>query len=301
MKRPLETLALLTALGIVAAPAAAQTLSERIAAVRQKREEDKAQAVRALKVKMLQALLYSDVSVEFKETPAREALDYLRTSLGANMIVRWSDDPSGKGGIDPATPITLSVEKMPAIDVLELLLEQCATTEPCSWQLRASFIEVGTHERLSDPAAREVRVYPIGDLVYEPRRFEDAPTMRLDEAIQDAYRWGGFYWPGPYGNPGGFGGYSGSIRITPSGGGSGPVVDARDQNIESLIELITDVIEPAAWQRNGGTQASIHYRDGALVVHASDFIQRQIGGYPKVKPPAKPETTTTTAQPPANP
>ena len=61
---------------------------------------------------------------------------------------------------------------------------------------------------------------------------------------------------------------------------------ARSQNrVDSLIELVTETVEPDAWQRNGGQWATMKYRDGALIVNAPPFIHRQIGGTPRVPPP----------------
>ena len=39
------------------------------------------------------------------------------------------------------------------------------------------------------------------------------------------------------------------------------------------------MIEPEAWEDNGGHRAVMSYFEGALVVRAPDYIHRQIGGY----------------------
>lgn len=75
------TLSLLCAATCLAGPmvlaggASGQNLSDRIAAVARQRQaaasRDNSQA------NLLGALLYADVSVDFDETPAREAFDYL--------------------------------------------------------------------------------------------------------------------------------------------------------------------------------------------------------------------------------
>jgi len=268
-----------TAVWVIAAitvPAFGQTLTERIAAIKKQRAEEQ-EAARlkeelSPKAKLLQALVYNTLTVNFDQTPAREVFDYLGTTLGINLIVRYSDDTIGHG-IDPQTPITLSAEDMFAIEVLELVLEQCAAVEGCTWQLRDSFLEVGTKDRLSSPSAREVRVYRIDELIYEPPRFNNAPRVGLNHLYPG---YGGGYYRGYRG------GYGGSI---------GPAVRPTDtirdktQAAESIIALIVEVIEPEAWTRNGGAWASIRYLDGALIVRAPDFIHRQINGYPRVPRP----------------
>ncbi len=286
MKYLILPAALALSVALVTAPAAGQSLQQRIAAVREKREKSDDQA----HVKVLQVMLYRELSVEFDATPARDVFDYLRTALGINLVVRYSDDMTGHG-IDADLPITLSARDTPALGILELVLEQCSIVDECTWQLRSGFVEVGTKERLSVPAARQLRWYPVQELLFEAPHFEDAIDLRLDHAFPG---YGGFI----YGNTGGFFGggrvgYTAPIRITTgTAGGS-----AEAQRAQSLINLITDLVEPLAWTRNGGDQASIKYHDGVLIVSAPEYIQRQIFGYPKVPPPeaisdADPEAST---------
>ena len=97
----------------IAFPAVGQTLTERIAAIKKERAEEQqaAQMTKELspKAKLLQALLYDTLTVSFDQTPARDVFDYLGTTLGINLIVRYSDDTIGHG-IDPQTPITVSAD-----------------------------------------------------------------------------------------------------------------------------------------------------------------------------------------------
>ncbi|MDY7108951.1 MAG: hypothetical protein SYC29_09980 [Planctomycetota bacterium] len=297
MKKLTPVLIGLLAAGLLASPAAGQSLSDRIAAVRARHAREQAEKARLdQKTKILQALLYEKLTVQFDGTPARDVFDYLRTILDINVIVRYSDDPVGHG-IDPQSPITLDVAEMPAVDVLELVLEQCAAAGDCTWQVRGSFLEVGTKERLSVAGAREMRVYPIGDLLHEAPRFVDAPPIGFSD--QRWYPWG------PYGGYGSYGGYGGSIhgggRIYPSTGSyrrpggytQGPVTEdpntpeKKAQRGQEIIELIVASIEPMAWADNGGNWATIRYRDEALVISAPDYIHRQINGYGPVPPPAE--------------
>lgn len=284
-------------LALFAAPASGQTLAERIAAVRARHaEQNAATDLAALKIKMLQALLYTKLTVNFEETPAREVFEYFKTALDINLIARYSDDAVGFG-IDPLTPITLELEEAIAVDVLELVLDQCEMMGECTWQLRRSFVEVGTKERLSVSAARELRVYPVGDLLYQPPRFVDAPPI----GFTDEY----WYPYGPYSPYGGYGGYGGSLHggsyLNPStgnhrwGGGSSDravtddpnTPEKKAQRAQSIIELIITSIEPMAWRDNGGEWASIRYRDDALLITAPDYVHRQINGYGPVPPPKR--------------
>ncbi len=273
--------------------------------------------------RLLQSLIYTNLTVDFDDAPVDDVFNHLRETLDMNLMVRWNDDAVGFG-IDPLTTITLNAEETPALEILEMVLEQCSDIEPCSWQLRRGFLEVGTKERLDMESAQELRVYPVADLLFEPPNFDDAPSFRLeDELGYGVAVWPYSPWlhnhngdgdgrPGRPGHPGrpgrdpsnprrpggggGGGVHPGGIsmpRGTGGGGGgfinTGNVVDPNQaanerQRADELIELITAVVEPDAWEVNGGA-ATIEYRDGSLFVRAPDYVHRGLQGVPKVPPP----------------
>ncbi len=284
-------------LPLIASAASAQNLSDRIAEVARQREaasrNDTSQGA------LLGALLYADLTVNFDETPAREAFAYVKQLMGVDLVVRYNDDRSGFG-IDPDTPITLEAKAAPALTVIERMLEQCADLEPCTWQLRKGYIEIGTKERLSVPAARELRMYPIRDLLFEVPRFDNAPEFDLNSSLNQG---GGAGGGGAGGGGGGFGGGGGGFGGGGGGGGFGgggggaggggggggapfgnpgeePERMSEDEKVQQLVDIILETIEPDAWVDNGGDAATIRYFEGVLIIRAPDYIQRQIGGYP---------------------
>ena len=279
---------------LICTPAFGQNLSERIDYVMQQRA--RAESRNTSKAHMLSVLLYTDVTVQFPETPARDAINYLQTILGINIVGRYSDDRTAEG-IDPETPITLEVVDQPALTVLEMILDQCeALDEATTWQLRNGFVEVGTKSRLSAPGAREIRYYPIRDLLFEPPRFDNAPDLDLNSALNQGQSGGGGRggggggFGGGGGGGGGFGGGGGGSGGGGGGGRGGGNIfgepgDEEDRRTEAekaqeVVDLILDIVEPDAWVDNGGDWASIRYYQGTLIVRAPDYIQRQIGGYP---------------------
>ncbi|MFZ9915171.1 MAG: hypothetical protein ACO3IB_07525, partial [Phycisphaerales bacterium] len=200
----------LTAAFVSCAPALGQGLSERIRAVGEQKQE--ALRNNNTRGRLLGALLYTDMSVNFDKTPAKTAFEYLATNMGVQLVVRYEGE-GGTGGIDPELEISLKLEGEPALTVLERMLEICATDEACTWQIREGFIEAGTKERLAVPAARELRMYPIRDLLMEPPQFDNAPDFNLGAALQQGGQQGGQGG----GSGGGFGGGGGGF----GGGGGG--------------------------------------------------------------------------------
>ncbi len=228
------------------------------------------------RVTLQRTLTGTDISVEYRRTPAREVFKHLKTVLGLRIIGRYSDDKVGHG-IDPETPITLDVTDTPAIIVLELVLDQCEDLDPCTWQLRKGYVEVGTKERLSAPAALVIKFYPIRDLMMIAPNFDNAPDVDLAVALNQAS--GG----GSSGGSGG-GGFGGGGSGSGSGGGGAiisPPAEAplRVQDFEfvqELMDLIQGTVEPLSWEYNGGT-ARMSYLSGNLIIRAPGFIHRQLG------------------------
>lgn len=251
-----------------------QGLNERIERLRlnQPRAEEKLS-----KPHFLNSLMNTRVSVQFQETPAPLALTHLASVVDITIVARYVDQRH-YSGIDPNTLITLEAQDQTALHVLEQVLEQCSLAEPCTWQLRHGFVEVGSTERLSVPAARETRTYAIGDLLQGLPNFDNAPGIDLDAALNQGAGSAGGSGGGGFGGGGGSGGGGGV-----SGGGS--IFRDLDLQLErtpserlaqNIVDLITTTIEPEAWVDKWAT---IHLHHGVLVIRAPDYIHRQIGGY----------------------
>ena len=269
----------------------AQGLSERIQAVAKQRQA--ARKNDTSKASMLGALIYTDLSVDFDETAAKDVFSYLRKALGINLVVRYDTDKGGLG-IDPDTPITMKVQNQPALTIIEMILEQCGDLDPCTWQLRNGFVEIGTKERLSLPSAQELRMYPVRDLMFEVPYFDNAPDFSLQGSISQGGGGGGS-GGGSGGGGGGFGGGGGggfggggSGGGGSGGGGGGFLGDpgeapermSEEEKAQQLVDLIQETIEPDAWRDLGGDWASMRYYQGVLIIRAPDWIHRQIDGYP---------------------
>lgn len=248
--------------------------------------------------RVLQALVHTDIEVEFDETPAREAFRFIAAALGITVVGRYSDDATGFG-IDPETPISIRRAEMRGLDAVVMILAQCEVMDECAWQTRGGFLEVGTKERLSLGPAQVIKTYPIDDLLFEAPDFEDAPTFRLEDELgtgviahpgvivrgRPYYRgFGGTYWPYQQRRLNGLNGFGG-MAFGASTASPRQGTRERQAAAQNLIELITSVIEPQVWDVNGGTGGTIAYSHGMLVVKAPEFVHRQLGGVPPIPPP----------------
>ena len=76
-----------------------------------------------------------------EEAPIADAVAWLAGATGVPL--RILDDNKGQSGIDLSVEITLDVRGMPALTVLEIMMEQYEddTGEACDWQLRTGCVE----------------------------------------------------------------------------------------------------------------------------------------------------------------
>lgn len=260
------------------------------------------------RARLLGVLVYTKLSIKFDEVPARDAFSALEKALQIRIVGRYSDDRLGFG-IDPKLPISINAEGEEALLILEEMLEQCEDFEECTWQLRKGYVEVGTKERLSVPAAREMRTYNIRNFMIEAPQFGSKGNA---VAVPVAQR----YSCSAIGN---------AAQLQRNPDGSTVRRKAPEDLAVEMVELVVETIEPGRWdfgeddasalppdqstnatgpaipvnpsqpnaapapapQRPATPQkwATIRLWRDELVVRAPDFIHRQINGYPKPIPP----------------
>ena len=229
---------------------------------------------------ILFALLHTEISIDFDETPAKDALKYIQQVVGVQMVSRWLTEKNSTG-MDPEELITIKLQRVCALDALETVLAQISTEQACTWQLRGGFLEVGTKDNLSRRGTRKIKLYPIKDLLYEVPYFDNAPNFNIDAAFNQGGGGGGGNGGG--GSGGGFGGGGG-------GGGGGNLFGNGGESPERatdaakgkrLIELIKSLVEPEAWENDWAT---IDYTHESLVVRAPDYVHRALGGYSFLAP-----------------
>ena len=205
--------------------------------------------------KILGALIYTDLSIAADGEPATAVMSQLHKQLGVLMQVYWEN--SHYEGISRTAPIFLTLENKPAVVVLERIMEQLSEDEEIAWQIRDGVLEIGFKSRFSTKASLQLIQYPITDLLFTIRDFDEAPTM-------------------------GSGGNSGSGNGPTIGfgsAGSDPKKQSKDTKVNKIIQLITKFVEPEQWDINGGECSIDSFRD-TLLINAPDYVHRQIGGYP---------------------
>ena len=236
---------------------------------------------------ILFALLHTEISIDFDETPAKDALKYIQQVVGVQMVSRWLTEKNSTG-MDPEELITIKLQRVCALDALETVLAQISTEQACTWQLRGGFLEVGTKDNLSRRGTRKIKLYPIKDLLYEVPYFDNAPNFNIDAAFNQGGGGGGGVGGGGVGGGGvggggvgGGGGGGGGGGSLFGNGGESPERATDAAKGKRLIELIKSLVEPEAWENDW---ASIDYTHECLVVRAPDYVHRALGGYSFLPP-----------------
>ena len=215
MKKLLLPAALI--ISFMAAPVTGQSLEERLRTAKLGKSRNPG----ITKPMLLGALVNQNISVEFPAgTEISAAVDVISDKIGVPIKGRYESDTVF--GLPGDTQIDgFQLTDQPAVNVLELALNQAGDSygTPCNWQIRDGYIEVGDidgQSGLSRPSARETRLYPILDLIYNPPYFDNAPDFDLNSAITQGGGGGG-----NSGGGGGGGGRSGGGGGGSGGGGSG--------------------------------------------------------------------------------
>jgi hypothetical protein len=260
----------------------AQSLSQRITEVRQRQEaERRLQQEPVTQMTPMHRLVSLTIDpVVVQGAPAREAFNWFSRITDVPLVINW--EQLTNQGIDPDQPIHLNLRRVPASQVLALLLAH-TSTDMATLMFEATpwYIEIITRDQAN--ARVVVQVYPIDDLLVQiPNFTSDRQSGRTSRGT-DAGRGVGGLFPS-----------SGQGSSTSGGGGFGDSADeqrpSRQERGEQIAQLIRDTIEPDIWIENGGEKSSVRYHNGRLVVTAPRYVHRQIGAPTAALAPRTPAT-----------
>ena len=126
---------------------------------------------------------------------------------------------------------------------------------------------ISTAEDLS--REKITRVYDVADLLVRVPTIPNRMSIDLTQLSQQAGQGGGG------GGQSIFGGGGGSMQDNDD-----RVREGNNEDIEELINLIIQTVEPDSWADNGGT-GTIHAYNKLLVVYNSILVHQKLGGWVK--------------------
>lgn len=233
----------------------APTVIDRINEVR--RERDKQEAISAMKrgVATRSALRRGLESSGLADVSARNAVEWLSHAGRINLIVNWQR--LEEAGVNPQTLVSVAGQGLTVERALRLIVDQMAGAVPLVYDVTPWYVEILTKEMANQRSI--VQVYLIGDLLHTVPMFTDAPIFDLSQVGQSGK------------SGGGGGGLFQQVQ------GVDATQPSRQEQIDAIVKLITDTIEPEIWKSNGGIHGSITvYRD-SLIIRAPRYVHEQIG------------------------
>ncbi|MGD9789746.1 MAG: hypothetical protein AB7Q00_04250 [Phycisphaerales bacterium] len=207
------------------------------------------------------------IAVDFTDQRLEDIVQYLQTVTGADFEPLWIDDTHAVG-LDKDSTITLKTTSLPALTILDKILERAGSefTGMSAWQMSdTGSLQFGPRERLN--VYKRVETYSIIDLLTEIPNYTDAPDFDLNTVLQGSGGRGASQARSPFRDTGGTRGQDQDVK-TP------------EEKADDLKRLIVSLIESDQWQENGGSGGSITYFQGNFIVNAPDYMHRALNGYP---------------------
>ncbi|MBO6514770.1 MAG: hypothetical protein JJ974_12475 [Phycisphaerales bacterium] len=204
-------------------------------------------------------LLSKAITLDVEDQPLEDVLNYIMDVTEAELEPVYLDSLSSTG-MDPDTLISLRVNNVPAITVLERVLKKAERIEAIGEEYTWQFTDIGTIECGPKSVLNinsRIELYDIADLIMAVPDFDNAPDFNISS------------------NSGGGGGGS-----SPFSGSTGDVdIESSAERANSIINLIQTSVEPNQWANAGGDGATLTVYGTSIVVTAPDYIHRQIVGY----------------------
>ena len=189
--------------------------------------------------------LTTPLSLTFDQIPLEDALEAVAETAGVAMHVSWR--ALQLSGIDQLTPVTVDVEGLTMMVMLDLLLEDASADkdkfESAYWYVEDGIIRITTGRALNQELITQT--FPIGDLLMEAPNFAGP---RVDMSY---------------------------VRDEPGGGGGNIFVDddseeetpaeRREATKEAIVQSITGLLDEDMWTSGGGKGSVRILRDQLIV------------------------------------
>lgn len=225
-----------------------------------------------------QASLRKIVTLSNDNLSLDQVIAFIRDTTGANIAVNW---PALElVGIDQDSLVTISLSRVPAEQLLRLVLDQVSADafddDKAGFTVSEGIVKISTLRDLKSET--ETRVYDIRDLLVQVPNFSNAPGFDLNDALSNTSSGG---------STSGSGGGSGNTGGGGGGGGEGGLfgddnddeeedLPSREELVDQIVELInTTVGDPDEWLDEESTLTELN---GNMIIKTTGDNHRQIVG-----------------------
>lgn len=278
VKRP-SAFAIFALAAAVSLPAFAQSRDERVnsiaaalsSGINEKPTSDvvytDARTGEVIKATPTQLMRETLTSVNLDAIPGKLALEIWSNQTNVPIVINWASLEAQ--GVDPNQPVTLTLGKVPAELVLNLIIQQLhpdpIDNDELLVDVQQWYVRVMTKE---DALRRSTtKLYFIGDLLMDIPNFK-APGFDLNQALSNTSTGG---------SDGSKNNQETELFKTDDNDNKEPRL-TKQQKAERIADMIRDTIEPDIWRENGGEYGAVRYYRGMLIVKAPEFVHEQIGG-----------------------
>ncbi len=198
--------------------------------------------------------------VSFQDAPLDQVLEWFETATNVKIVVRWQilED----AGLERDKPISIRVSDVRLSQALWFVMNEAGGADlKLAYRASGNILTLSTQDDLGREML--VKTYDVSDLLVRVPNFQ-GPEVELSQVGQNLGQQGG------------------------GGGGQSLFQDENDNDddqdeednaeIQELINLIVQTIEPDTWALNGGTGTISAFRR-TLVVRNNPFVHQRLGGY----------------------
>jgi beta-lactamase regulating signal transducer with metallopeptidase domain len=171
-------------------------------------------------------------TVDFRDVPLADVIEFLRHVTGANLLVRWN--ALAPAGIEPTTNVSLRLNDLPARRVLRAVLDAVSVQNRLDWMIDKGVVYISTADDLSWQPRRIV--FDVRDLLEAGRSGRATPEASSRARAMTP------------GAPAGGARYGAAVPRRGPSRSSRSASTTRDE----LIEAVQGVCLPTTWRGNGG-------------------------------------------------
>ena len=204
--------------------------------------------------------------VTFEDAPLDAVMDWLAGLTPMNVKVKWQvlED----AGIERDKPISMNVRNLRLSQVLWLLMQEAGGTDlKLAYRASGELLIISTAADLGQEMV--TRVYDVSDLLVRVQDFRNAPQLDITQASQGGTQGGS--------SQNIFGGQGGGGSLQDDDDTRGGRTGEDNEDMQKLIDLIVQTIEPDSWADNGGLGTIQSFRN-LLVVRNNILVHQSLGG-----------------------
>jgi hypothetical protein len=210
--------------------------------------------------------------INFTDVTLSQAIDFLRQSTGANIVVDWPALQAANVNRD--TLINVRLQNVTFRTALNIILSEAGAGNLLTFYVQDNVLTITTQAKAD--AILYTIVYPVQDLLVSTPNFSLQDVSSLFSSISSSNS-STTIGAGATGAGSSLNNTGGSAFGQSSMNNNQSTQETPQQQGADLVTLITTIVRPSIWRQNGGP-ATIMFFHGDLIVTAPRSVQEAIGG-----------------------